>query len=449
MRKYPKLLIVSHNSLSKYNNNGKTIETFFNEWPKDKISHLYFRPEIEDVDFCNNSFMINDYDALDNFIRIVKKPHYRIINGENKNESYEENYTSLVRNFYLKNNKKEKKEGIYKSLHENAIARKPFMCLIREIVWYNKRWFLKELDCWIEDFNPDVVFFQGSSSIFSYRIVNRIIDKYNLPLILQCTDDYTVSLYTKSLIEKFLQNKYLKIFKKTIIKAKAIYAISDKMVREYKTLYGGRAYFTLSNAVMRDISEKNTYLHGEYKFLYAGNLGLNRWKELAILGETLDELKDEGINIKLDVFSGSTLTNEIQDSFRKISSINFKGFIEPNELTCEISNTDFLVHVEAFDEHNRKVTRLSVSTKIGEYLGSKRCILAIGPKDVASMEYLKEKKLGITINSMDKKVIKREIKKIIFDPKLYSDYVDRAYGEYKLRYTQENINEIVYKSIIL
>lgn len=446
MKEYPKILIVSNNSLSKYNNNGKTIETFFCDWPKNKLAHLYFHPEIEDIGFCNNSFVVNDYDALDNFIRVVKKPHYRIINEENYNEDHAEKYTRLVKKLYLKVNKVRKRNGVYKKLHENASVGKPIMWLVREMVWLNKKWFLSELDCWIEKFSPDIVFFQGGASVFIYMIVNHIIDKYNLSLILQCTDDYTVSLYQKSLIEKFLKNSYLRIFKKTIIKAKAIYAISDKMAKEYKMLYGGQEYYTLSNAVKRDISEKDIHSRNKYKMLYAGNLGLNRWKELVILGEALDELKEENINIELDIFSGTTLTDEMKIDFQKKSSINFKGFIVPDQLTQKIENAEFLVHVEAFDEHNRKVTRLSVSTKIGEYLGSRRCILAIGPEDVASMEYLKEKELGIIINSLDKEIIKTEIKKVIRTPELYTNYVTRAFDEYKARYTQENISNIVYRT---
>ena len=51
---------------------------------------------------------------------------------------------------------------------------------------------------------------------------------------------------------------------------------------------------------------------------------------------------------------------------------------------------DSLLHVEAFDEKSKKSTRLSVSTKIFEYLYAGKIILGYGPSDVASMEYLRD-----------------------------------------------------------
>ena len=70
---FPKILIVSHNALSKTQNNGKTIETLFKEWPKEKIFHLFFGRENDDSEFCIRSFCVTDFDALDNFFRLKKK----------------------------------------------------------------------------------------------------------------------------------------------------------------------------------------------------------------------------------------------------------------------------------------------------------------------------------------------------------------------------------------
>ena len=57
------------------------------------------------------------------------------------------------------------------------------------------------------------------------------------------------------------------------------------------------------------------------------------------------------------------------------------------------------MHVEAFDKKNRKITRLSMSTKISEYVASGAQVLAIGPSDVASMRCLADNRLGLCVHN--------------------------------------------------
>ena len=63
------------------------------------------------------------------------------------------------------------------------------------------------------------------------------------------------------------------------------------------------------------------------------------------------------------------------------------------------NEADILLHVESFNEKMKKYTRLSISTKIPEYLASKRLIIAIGPVDIASIEYLKDNKAALILDN--------------------------------------------------
>ena len=89
---------------------------------------------------------------------------------------------------------------------------------------------------------------------------------------------------------------------------------------------------------------------------------------------------------------------------KKINScdgICWKGKIDNKHVRQEQLKADILLHVEAFDEKSKKSTRLSISTKIFEYLYSGKIILGYGPADVASMEYLEELKYSILCNRKD------------------------------------------------
>ena len=65
-----------------------------------------------------------------------------------------------------------------------------------------------------------------------------------------------------------------------------------------------------------------------------------------------------------------------------------KGRVYPNKVPDILKKSDVLIFVEAFDRKSKLSTRLSLSTKIPEYLNSGTPILAVGPQDISAMEYL-------------------------------------------------------------
>ena len=54
------------------------------------------------------------------------------------------------------------------------------------------------------------------------------------------------------------------------------------------------------------------------------------------------------------------------------------------------------MHVESFNLKNKLETRYAISTKVMDYISVGRCILAIGPSDIASTMYLDDRKLAYT-----------------------------------------------------
>jgi hypothetical protein len=66
-------------------------------------------------------------------------------------------------------------------------------------------------------------------------------------------------------------------------------------------------------------------------------------------------------------------------------------------------------------------TRLSISTKIPEYLASGKPILAVGPDDISSIRYLKRLGISYIINSLDETSIKNELMKILNEKYMHRD----------------------------
>jgi hypothetical protein len=53
--------------------------------------------------------------------------------------------------------------------------------------------------------------------------------------------------------------------------------------------------------------------------------------------------------------------------------------------------------VDSFDKTSRTYLHFSLSTKIPEYMGSARPIFAYGPEELASIQYISETGVGLTV----------------------------------------------------
>ena len=80
---------------------------------------------------------------------------------------------------------------------------------------------------------------------------------------------------------------------------------------------------------------------------------------------------------------------------------------------------------EALCGKNAKSVRLSFSTKLTDYFGSGKCILAIGVPDIAPMEYLKEKDAASCAYDYDS--IKDAVKSLLDRPEMICEYAEKAY----------------------
>lgn len=396
---YPRVLVIAHNPFSDSQNNGKTLSAFFDGWPKDKLAQIYLTPDKPDYTVCENFFRITDLEVLKSFFKKDKS-------GGN-----------IIEKGCTLENEKEKlhKNGLYVLIKNLFVKRLPLMYCVRNFVWkIVKPWKTSNLQNWISNFNPDVVFFQSSNMYSIFDMVNDICDQFNAELLMETTDDYVTKHFSLDPFYLFDINKMIKKYEKLVKRSKCVFAIGDMMAEEYERRFGGNFKVAMnsidiSNNVVPYSKVKNT----ETVMTYAGNLGLNRWKVLYKIGKTLEDLERDGIKAKLNIYSIDKPNKKILKKLNLANVMSYNGSLDKKELIDVRNNSDILVHVESFDKKNKYITRLSVSTKIPEYLASKRCILAVGPKDVASIKYMKNNNIGEVISSANKKELKNGLAQII------------------------------------
>lgn len=410
---YPKVLVISNNPFSETSNNGKTYASFFKGWSKNKLAQIYFTNENPSLEVCGNYF---------NFFI---------------NNSFESKENSINKKNNLKN-------SLYSKIKEMPIA-----SFIFNILWLRR---IKKSEQmmfeFIENFNPEVIFFVGGRLSYTYKMVNLIAEKCDIPIYIYYTDDYFIPENNK-IFMKINQYLFLKEAGKTIDKAKSIFVIGNKMKKEYEKKFNKKC-IPIMNSI--DFSEyENIHFKqpgNQLKIAYFGGLHLKRLDSILNFAKVVE--KDNNINDKntsIDIFSISQLDNSQIEKISAFNNLKFKGKIDSNKIKTKMNEYDVLLFVESFDKEMINRTHLSLSTKIPEYLAVGKPIFAIGPKESGSIEYLKDIGLSYVVDHNNLGLINKEYKSLLLNKERYLDTYKESRTHVKLNHSYERSHEILRKEL--
>lgn len=431
-RDYPRVLIISHNCFSKTKNNGKTLMSIFEWWPDDKIAQLYFHNEFPDTSVCKDFFRITDESMLRN---------RKALSGERIKAGYRE------------------KTSAYNTHGKSSWIRKyrnlALFGFLRNVLWSSGKWSSKNLWKWLDEFKPEEVFLVGGDSVFSYRIAQKISERFLSPLFLYYTDDYITPRFT---FDPFWWINLLwlrRSLKRTLKLVKKVFVIGEDMASEYEEKLG-KTCIPIMNSVdvekfniIVESAENKRALDGVISFAYFGGLHLNRWKSLIRLGEAIKAVTERGrISASLSIYSTSSPNKRMMSRIRELEPyVIFAGSVNEKEIVAEMMKFDVLVHAESFDRINRHKTRLSISTKIPEYLATGKPIIAIGPEEIASIKYLTRTGSAFVVNSLNVKVLEEAVLKIIADSSskkgILKENIELARRNHSAKENREKVLEII------
>jgi glycosyltransferase involved in cell wall biosynthesis len=424
LQRYPRVLIVTVNPLSTTSNNGKTYASFFKGYPKEKIAQLYFHREIPTSDVCENYYRISDEDIINNIL------------GRNKNigkkvcrETIEERLIS---------------ENINNVLKKSSIIR-----FIRSLFWLSLDLEKDGVKRWLDKFEPEVIFFCGGNANYLYSKVLKLAKKYNAKIVYYITDDYVLPYFSFNIFNFINRNWTRSVFKKICKNSSLILTIGDKMSNVYKKRYGIESKKIMNLVEIRDEKiSSNQLKNNDLEFVYVGGLHSNRWKVLSLIGKSLERVDKKGFRGSIKIYSQKQPEEKILKKLNNKNYSKYCGSLNSEGVKRVLNHADVLVHVESFDRSSKKITYLSISTKIPEYMSSGKCILAVGPKDVASIEYIMETKSGFVITSVDNENMDNKIMDIFQNPDKRNYYIAEALLTVKKNHDTEIEKEEFQKYII-
>lgn len=395
-----KVLIISHNPLSQVNNNGKTLASIFDGVPQEHIYQIYLNHDRPDYSETCHYLQLNEKQIIGSVLKLKNLCCQEVCATPGKVSS------AVIRKSHF-------------AIHTKR--------LLRECVWKFAIWKSKLKD-WLKDKHFDVVFFMAGDGMFAYDVYRFVMKNISAKGCMFFTDDYIIGKTSRSLAASVRRNLLKRKIRKTLPTVRDLYVISDEMKAAYRQLLGVDSYVIRNFSVEKKEStdENRTESSSDrLTMVYAGGLHYNRWKVLAQIAEVLKEINRNEIGkCDLKIYSSQNLSDEIIEHLNLPDASEFCGAASASQIADIYAKADILLHVESFDKKAMAATKYSFSTKIPEYLSAGKCVLAVGPDEVASIRYLKNVACVIHDSAELSSMLKR-----LIDDGAYRDWIQSACAE--------------------
>ena len=318
-----------------------------------------------------------------------------------------------------------------------ARKRRRIFLWLRELAWCMGKWKSKELDAFLDDFNPDVLVFSIESYPYYNRLNEYIINKCKPKKVVGYLwdDNFTYKQFPNSIFFKLERYFLRKKVRHLVGLCSDVLAISPKMKRECDAEFGINSIL-----VTKPLRESSASLY-EFKgfpirVLYTGSLVIGRDKVLMDLAKAINKINESRDLVSLDIYTMTPVSKQYKDQLSSYKLCTLHGGISQSDVFVEQENSDILVFVESL-ESNNQVARLSFSTKITDYISSRRCVLVIGQDTCASVEYFKENDAAIICDNMS--TIIETLNAIVNNPNIIKEYALKAEACGKKNHSKEEI----------
>ena len=405
---------------------SQTYSTLFSSMDDVELSNIYIREELPNDPCCKRYFQISES-------KIIKSIFKRNMQtGREVSAELECNREDIDRI--------NDQHRLYSKQRKHLYYTKK---LVRELLWLVAPWKSEELKAYLKDIDPEIIIYSMEGYIHFNRICRYAKKVTGARSIGYFWDDNFTYKQRKKLgykIYRFFQRKSLK---KLAAETDEFWAISPKTKAE------ADKFFNISSTVIPKPTERDLASAPEnkravlpIKMLYAGNLMIGRMDTVRMLAEVIKEINSDEEKIVLDVYTPT----EVPESMKEANSgVNFHDPVSQTEVLRLQESADVLLFAEDIVGKERKVARLSFSTKIPDYLSCGKCILAIGDFDTAPMEYFINEDVAICADTKEK--IREGLMKLICEPDSITEYGKKAYACAVKNHSKEKIKNKIMRDI--
>jgi hypothetical protein len=388
------------------------MRNLFRAWPRENLAQIYIESATSlspDFDVCQKYWKLSPWTVVRSHLGFNCWDELPIYQKPDMPRPF--THTPYWRRFFMK-----------VATFRRAVS---FLEPARELLFNSQSLVTPNLARWIKNFHPDLIYSMLGNNIIM-RLATDVSSLAAIPIIPHFLDDWPSTQYEGSPFSKSLRSQMNHFINQVLARSPIRLTICDAMAREYELRYGGEFRVFGNSLDSSNFSQVPPPCQDTVQLTYVGGLHLNRWETLWQLGVCLQKLDRLGIKAKLKVFTFAESVQQFKERLFMPPVLELVGSLEQHEVSHVLCKSDILVHVESFREKDRKYARLSLSTKIPEYLMAGRCILACGPAEAASIQYVRDKQVGVALTTDDPRLIEEELGRLVSDRNLRASYGCRA-----------------------
>lgn len=425
----PKVLIVSRGVWDDTQGTSSTLSNVFQNYNSEKLAMIYIESTLPKTTRCHRFFQISEFSLVRKLYKWRTKTGFNIDTNQVNINSVDlniANQEALTMNFVRKH-------------------RSIWFSFAREILWMFNGWKTKELRSFVVDFNPDVVWIEGSPLPLLHRLNNYVLKIINKPASIFMTDDiYTFQSCSKNLINRMYRYHQRLMIQRVVKQCDNMFVASPKMKREYDKIFGVNSVFITKGVELLHKEFIREPTHKPLRLVYLGQVIYGRIYSLIAIAEALKGINNGEVKMKLDIYTNNLIEFEQKQQLLHGGNVTLLAPVPYSEVYNVISNSDVVVFVESFEKRYRNVARLSFSTKISDYLSSGKCILAVGPSDSAPIEYLQEEDSAIVVTTQED--IQQKLQFLLQDD-IITQYAEKSYSCGKRNHEKTMMDERVFRKL--
>ena len=376
-----RILTISLNAWNETLATGNSFSNFFsNKGQNDEFANIFCRNERINNNICSRYFIITERDILKGWFC----------------------FSSVGRSFEVSANDSYNIDG-----HESILStsnprgsllrrwRPAILLFLRELIWCIGTWKGEKLKAFLTEVRPEVIYMHVHSNWYMHKLLWYCQRQTGAKVVVFSGDDVWSYKHKGALhlLYHWILRYYLR---HTFTNADLVFGGSPQLCEEFGDIFKVDIKPLYKTCNHRTIPTKKKY-HFPLTAVYCGNLLYGRDDILIQIARQLQMFNRDGIKLQLYIYSNTLLSDEKQKVLNDGVNCIYKGPRPYNEIVNVLNECDISLFAESFDPRYIRETRLSFSTKIIDYLQAASAILAVGPQEIASINYLKRYDLAFIV----------------------------------------------------
>ncbi|QCX26479.1 glycosyltransferase family 4 protein [Nocardioides jishulii] len=243
----------------------------------------------------------------------------------------------------------------------------------------------KDLDDVVAEYRPEVLH-SLLGSVREMSVALAIAKRYDLPILPHYMDDWPVNLHQASPFRGIARRRVERTHRAILERSPVGLGIGFKMAEEFTSRYG-RPFTPVGNSVPADdlLGATGSVAHERGVMRYVGGLHLGRDRVVSVVAEELARHENTA-GWSIEIFRPGHSAAAAATLAARHGNVIDRGEVEAAKVADVLQTASCLLFIESEDEGVVPFTRYSVSTKVPEYVASRRPVVCVGPVEQGSIE---------------------------------------------------------------